>query len=166
MKRCRQTLMFIVFVSFSLYLPSAAFPSEQCIAAFDPSDNTIRIPCFTVGSQEFWVNLKVTATEQLRFEVGSFGKKFLPAWVTEKIRQFQSEPLANPPREIMQYQYKGNVVYFISSPCCDQYNYLYDFDGNIICAPSGGFIGTGDGRCPDFNQESQDASLVWRDMRT
>lgn len=158
-----------VFSALFLYLlcfASSAFASEQCITSFDPSDSTVRVPCVTVGNQEFWVNLKLTAPDQLRLEVASFGEKFLPLWVTEKIRQFQSEPVANPPREVIQYQYKGNIVYLISSPCCDQYNYLYDIDANIICAPSGGFTGKGDGRCTDFEQESQNPSLVWRDART
>lgn len=42
----------------------------------------------------------------------------------------------------------GRPVYLSMSPCCDQFNKLYDADGRFICAPSGGLTGQGDGRCP------------------
>ncbi|HEY1131550.1 MAG TPA: hypothetical protein VGF12_19240 [Roseateles sp.] len=42
----------------------------------------------------------------------------------------------------------GRVFYLVNAPCCDHFNYLYDADGRRICSPSGGFGGTGDGRCP------------------
>ncbi|MFG6485069.1 DUF6970 domain-containing protein [Roseateles sp. BYS78W] len=44
----------------------------------------------------------------------------------------------------------GRLVYLSISPCCDMFNKLYDADGRFICAPSGGFTGQGDGRCPHW----------------
>ena len=38
--------------------------------------------------------------------------------------------------------------YLIHSPCCDLFNYLYTTDGAVFCAPSGGFAGSGDRKCP------------------
>lgn len=42
----------------------------------------------------------------------------------------------------------GRVFYLVNAPCCDHVNPLYDADGRRICAPTGGFGGAGDGRCP------------------
>lgn len=42
----------------------------------------------------------------------------------------------------------GRVFYLVNAPCCDHFNPLYDADGRRICAPTGGFGGVGDGRCP------------------
>ncbi|WP_415659224.1 DUF6970 domain-containing protein [Roseateles sp.] len=51
----------------------------------------------------------------------------------------------------------GRVFYLINAPCCDHFNHLYDADGRRVCAPSGGFGGAGDGRCPAW------VSQMWRD---
>ncbi|MBI3349677.1 MAG: hypothetical protein HY020_21010 [Burkholderiales bacterium] len=42
----------------------------------------------------------------------------------------------------------GQRFYLFMALCCDQFNRLYDADGRFVCAPSGGFTGQGDGRCP------------------
>lgn len=42
----------------------------------------------------------------------------------------------------------GALYYLVNAPCCDHYNHLYDGDGRRVCAPTGGFSGGGDGRCP------------------
>lgn len=43
---------------------------------------------------------------------------------------------------------EGQLVYLHMALCCDQFNKAYDADGRYLCAPSGGFTGQGDGRCP------------------
>ena len=43
-------------------------------------------------------------------------------------------------------------VYLFTPLCCDQFNRLYDAEGRFICAPSGGFGGAGDGKCPAWAQ--------------
>jgi hypothetical protein len=45
--------------------------------------------------------------------------------------------------------YAGKPAYLIPSPCCDKFDYFYDARGVILCAPSGGFTGRGDGSCPE-----------------
>jgi hypothetical protein len=57
----------------------------------------------------------------------------------------RSEPLV---RHVLQ----GHVYYFLRSPCCDIPNYLYDEQGNYVCAPNGGFTGEGDGKCPALRE--------------
>ena len=52
-----------------------------------------------------------------------------------------------------------------SSPCCDQYNNLYDSDCNLICAPSGGYTGKGDQKCLDFFDKAKHVKLIWKDDR-
>ena|SRR5438552_970674 len=71
----------------------------------------------------------------------------LPAWLAERIETFKREPVADPPRSVYRYTYKGKTVYLIPGEgCCDQYDELYDASGGILCAPSGGKSGSGDRR--------------------
>jgi hypothetical protein len=89
----------------------------------------------------------------------------LPPCIFDKIEAIQQQPKYNPPATVYRYLYAGNYVYLFSSNCCDQYNYLYDRDCNIICAPSGGFTGKGDSRCLNFKEMATDETLVWKDAR-
>jgi hypothetical protein len=89
-----------------------------------------------------------------------------PAWVDKLIQQFESDPVGNPAQSIWSYEYNGQVVYYIPPQCCDQYSVLYDSGGSVICAPDGGFNGTGDGKCPDFYSQRSNEQLVWKDSRT
>ena len=89
-----------------------------------------------------------------------------PDWVNELINEFQSKSVGNPPQSIWCYEYKGQTVYYVPPQCCDQFSKLYDANGNIICAPDGGFTGRGDGRCPDFFEERTNEKLIWEDPRS
>lgn len=89
-----------------------------------------------------------------------------PEWVTRLVAKYLSEPVGNPPQSIWRYEYKGQIVYYVPPQCCDQFSVLYDAGGKVLCAPDGGFSGTGDGRCADFNSERKNEKLVWRDPRT
>jgi hypothetical protein len=88
-----------------------------------------------------------------------------PEWVDQLIEAFQNEPVGNPPQSIWRYEYNGQVVYYVPAQCCDMFSSLYDADGNVICAPNGGIAGTGDGRCPDFNSQRSQETLIWEDPR-
>ena len=89
-----------------------------------------------------------------------------PAWVDQLIQQFKSQPVGNPPQSIWRYEYNGQVVYYIPAQCCDQYSTLFDVQGQVLCAPDGGFIGGGDGKCKDFFDQRSNEQLVWQDSRT
>jgi hypothetical protein len=68
--------------------------------------------------------------------------------VRERIVRFEAAG-ERPPRDIERYLAPGGRrVYLFQAPCCDVFDALYDEDGRYICAPSGGFLGQGDGRCP------------------
>ena len=82
-----------------------------------------------------------------------------------KIEAFKKQPVANPPIGVYQYLYNGDSVYYVSSPCCDQYTTLYDENCNIICHPSGGITGNGDGKCPDFFEKRTNEKVIWQDDR-
>jgi hypothetical protein len=89
-----------------------------------------------------------------------------PAWVDKLIKQYESDPVGNPPQSIWSYDYNGQTAYFVPAQCCDQYSTLYDANGVVICAPDGGFSGKGDGKCADFVSKSSNGQLIWEDTRT
>ena len=93
------------------------------------------------------------------------GNVKIPPCISEKIEAIKQLPRYNPPATVYRYSYKSQYVYLFSSNCCDQYNYLYDKNCTIICAPSGGITGKGDGKCPDFNTEATGQTLIWKDPR-
>lgn len=66
------------------------------------------------------------------------------------------------PKQISSYLFNGKKVYLVLPDCCDQYISLYDENCNYLCAPSGGFTGRGDGKCPDFNDKATYEALVWK----
>jgi hypothetical protein len=89
----------------------------------------------------------------------------IPACVQAKIDSIKKLPLRNPPAEIHEYEYKGSKVYMLSAPCCDFFTTVVDANCNYICAPSGGFTGQGDRKCPQFIVDAKELRLVWRDER-
>lgn len=88
-----------------------------------------------------------------------------PACIQRKIDEIKAQPKWNPPAEVNEYIYNDQHVYLFSSPCCDQYNMLYDGNCTALCAPSGGFTGRGDQKCTDFNDKAKHVRLVWKDER-
>ena len=89
-----------------------------------------------------------------------------PAWVDQLIKQFESDPVGNPPLSIWRYEYNGQEVYFVPARCCDITSVLYDAEGTKLCAPDGGIAGRGDGKCPDFFDQRTNEQLIWQDGRT
>jgi hypothetical protein len=65
------------------------------------------------------------------------------------------------PERIFQHEYKGQKVFLAEMPCCDQFNPLFTEKGDAICSPTGGFAGSGDGKCRDFEKEKSKGTLVW-----
>lgn len=89
-----------------------------------------------------------------------------PRWISNLIAKYQSEPVGNPPQSIWQYEYKGQIVYYIPPQCCDQFSLLYDENGKLIGYPDGGFSGRGDGKHVDFFSERKNEKLIWKDQRS
>lgn len=108
---------------------------------------------------------KNTTTPVPDAPVASFDTTARPAWLRTRIDAHLAEKKQNPPIQIYRYRYNGQVVYFESAACCDQFTNLYDQRGNVICHPDGGITGRGDGQCPDFAKARTEERLVWQDPR-
>jgi uncharacterized protein DUF6970 len=89
----------------------------------------------------------------------------IPPCIQEKIDAIMQQPRFNPPASVYRYKYQQQYVYLFTSKCCDQYNYVYDRFCKLVCAPTGGVTGNGDGRCPTFKQLASEETLIWRDTR-
>ena len=89
----------------------------------------------------------------------------IPKCIQNKIAKIKSQPKWNPPARVEEYIYNGNKVFLFSSNCCDQYSELYDENCNLLCAPSGGISGGGDGKCNEFFTSATLVKLVWKDER-
>jgi hypothetical protein len=95
-------------------------------------------------------------------------------WLQVKIWDYQSKPVSNPPRSIVKTTFEGKPVYYVPAVCCDIPSELYAEDGALMCYPSGGITGNGDGKCPKFrieyldnktNTKDNKISIVWEDKR-
>lgn len=88
----------------------------------------------------------------------------LPACIIAQIEAIKNEPIRNPSAEVWKWEDNSKVFYYFNSPCCDQYNYLYNENCEVVCAPDGGFTGKGDEKCPEFEGDIN-RSLIWKDER-
>jgi len=70
--------------------------------------------------------------------------------VRERIRAYENGTTRQLLGILRMQRADGQAFYLIDAPCCDQVNPLYDADGRRICAPTGGFAGSGDGKCPGW----------------
>ncbi len=91
-------------------------------------------------------------------------EKDIPNSIEKKIKKLKNKDVQNPLAKVWEWKVDGNMYYYFTSDCCDQFNYLYDENCNVICAPDGGFSGSGDGNCPNFNGQIE-KTLVWEDKR-
>lgn len=89
----------------------------------------------------------------------------LPLCIRDRIAEIKKQPRRNPPARVNEYRYRGKRVFLFSSSCCDQYNEVVDENCNLVCAPSGGLTGRGDGKCAGFNDSAMLVRLVWKDER-
>lgn len=66
-----------------------------------------------------------------------------PEWLQQKI---------SSGGKVSELTADGKKFYIIVSPCCDQFNPVFDEDGKQVCS-TGGFTGKGDGKCPKFDMK-------------
>ena len=85
----------------------------------------------------------------------------LPDCIKTKIEAFAKLPKHEQPQNVIEYEYKGEKVYYVTMPCCDFYNEVYDSDCKLLGHPDGGLTGKGDGKLPDFNAEKKKERIVW-----
>lgn len=73
-----------------------------------------------------------------------------PKWIRDLL---ENNRINNSSISRCVYNYK--TVYYIQPlNGSDMYDILYNYNGERVCAPSGGFGGGGDGRCTNFNFEN------------
>lgn len=94
----------------------------------------------------------------------STNRVYLPRWLHDKI--LKAERSTDSYTEIWAYRYKKQTVYLFLPSCCDKFSELYNEKGELICLPSGGITGKGDGRCNDFFKKRKDGHLLWKPQRT
>lgn len=88
-----------------------------------------------------------------------------PACIERMIGASLESDTQEPPARVTRYTYLDDTVYLFTAPCCDQQDALYDGHCNFLCAPSGGFSGGGDGRCPDFFATATNPVEIWQNQR-
>jgi hypothetical protein len=88
----------------------------------------------------------------------------VPPWLVGLIEEHASQPVANPPVQIVRQEYENGVFFYVPPRCCDVWSDLYDAEGALVCHPDGGITGRGDGQCPDLGELVRE-EVVWRDTR-
>ncbi len=86
----------------------------------------------------------------------------IPVCVRKMIDERNKEIPPNPPVQVDEYLYNGKTVFLFTAPCCDFYNTLYDDSCKMICSPTGGITGKGDGKCADFSKTAKHVNLIWK----
>jgi hypothetical protein len=83
----------------------------------------------------------------------------VPACVEKELTKKDS---IRKPAEVWRWDVDDKTYYYFRSECCDQYNYLFNDNCEMVCAPDGGFSGKGDGTCPQFEGQIE-KTLIWKD---
>lgn len=91
--------------------------------------------------------------------------KGTPKCIENEIKKLKNLEPQNPRASVWRYKFKGEIVYYFPSACCDIPSKLYNSKCNLICSPDGGITGNGDGNCNDFNLTKTEEKLIWKDNR-
>ena len=94
----------------------------------------------------FVIALTACTSTAVRDSTPSGPSPYAADWVEHQIAGFEAGDENNPVDG--KVVFGGTSLYLIHSPCCDRFDYLYTADGRVFCAPSGGFTGGGDRKCP------------------
>ena len=100
---------------------------------------------------------RASATPSNRVEVAG-----LPEWLRIRLADYDAQPGPAAPRVVYEVRYGDGVAYYVKAGCCDQLDRLVDARGVLVCYPSGGFTGRGDGKCPGALPPEADRREVWR----
>jgi hypothetical protein len=140
--------------------PAATFAAAGHVGLMDVNKDLRRI-----AKTSWIIALRATPRGKDESLSATNPEEEMPEWLSELIATEKSGPPANPPASMTQYTYRGQIVYYIPSRCCDVPGRLYDRAGTRICNPDGGMTGRGDGQCADFFKERKDEKVLWKDMR-
>lgn len=87
----------------------------------------------------------------------------IPLCIQTLIEDGKKENPPTSPVQVDEYLLYGKKVYLLTAQCCDLFNDLYDQNCTKICAPTGGFTGRGDGKCPEFSKEAKLIKTIWKE---
>ncbi|MCF8259493.1 MAG: hypothetical protein K9J12_01850 [Melioribacteraceae bacterium] len=88
-----------------------------------------------------------------------------PEWIDDVIASIEEKPVARPPAIITIYEYNGQTVFYIGKYGSSNRSTLFNYEGQVICYPDGGWNGLGDGRCDDFFVTRSNPKIIWEDPR-
>ena len=89
----------------------------------------------------------------------------LPIWLRERIAGYQQSTFRSSPLRVMKFKHGWQTYYYFSGLCCEQLNPITDDDGDYVCAPTGGWTGDGDNKCPKSFPDEEGMTTVWEDSR-
>ncbi len=100
---------------------------------------------------------RASATPSDRVEVAG-----LPEWLRIRLADYDAQAGPAAPRAVWQVRYGEGVAYYVQAGCCDQLDPLVDTRGVLVCYPTGGFTGHGDGKCMGALPPMSERREVWR----
>jgi hypothetical protein len=136
-----RSLLGLLALSASLVAGCASRVEKGAAAPLAPPDNSDR----------------ASATPSARAEVAG-----LPDWLRIRLADYDAQPGPAAPRTVYQVRYGDGVAYYVKAGCCDQLDPLVDARGVLVCYPSGGFTGRGDGKCLGALPPASEWREVWR----
>lgn len=97
------------------------------------------------------------STPSTRVEVAG-----LPEWLRIRLADYDAQAGAAAPRAVFQVPWGSGVAYYVQAGCCDQLDPLVDANGVLLCYPTGGYTGHGDGKCKGALPPPAQRREVWR----
>ena len=86
----------------------------------------------------------------------------LPQWLRIRLADYDAQTSPSAPRAVFQVAYGNGVSYYTLAGCCDQLDPLVDANGVLLCYPTGGYTGRGDGKCLGALPPAAQRREVWR----
>ena len=86
----------------------------------------------------------------------------LPEWLRIRLADYDAQSGPAAPRAVFQVAYGDGVAYYTLAGCCDQLDPLVDANGVLVCYPTGGYTGRGDGKCLGALPPAAQRREVWR----
>jgi hypothetical protein len=86
----------------------------------------------------------------------------LPDWLRIRLADYDAQSGPAAPRAVYQVAYGDGVAYYTQAGCCDQLDPLVDAKGVLLCYPTGGYTGLGDGKCKGALPPPARWREVWR----
>lgn len=91
-------------------------------------------------------------------------KVSVPEGTPRAIKKLIDKEQKNCLNTVTSFTIKEETVYYFDNGyggCADMFNDLYSENGELICHPSGGFSGGGDGKCDDKYKNLKDGVVIW-----